>query len=209
MKLSRQALIALGIAGAGMVGHLNAEALAEGETLTRKQLNTLLDSLAEKTESSKSQLSPGASCYAPYPWYGRSEYVCPLCKKKTLHESTKEAERKEALALIGWKLRLMRKHVEEINALEVKVWLDETDLCSHCQRDKDKANPDIYLLVSTTSENEKGKNTRTSITEDDLRKLIAFLKKQDRWKNYYDAEYLLKPELPRIRQILGLEEASK
>jgi len=201
MQLSKQALIALGIVGAGMLS---------AEPLTREQLNTLLDSLAARPVPAQETLRMGAMCYEPVGIPMRSEYVCLVCNTKTLYEVGKEGGREKIdAAYVIEELPRRRKQIEEINTLNVTAQLDETDLCSHCQRDKDKAKPGLYFVVSTTTEDGKEKTIRTLLTYGDLPKLIACLKKQDRWVGENDGEYPLKPELPRIRELLGLDEKGK
>jgi len=53
----------------------------------------------------------------------------------------------------------------------------------------------------------KGRVVRNALqSQNDLRKLIAFLQGDLVWKGAQDEEHPLKPELPRIRQLLGVKE---
>lgn len=185
MRLSRQVLLALGVTGAGVLS---------AEQLTRKQLDQLLDEMAKSPDIS--QLRPGACCYRPAPAPVRIEYVCPLCKAKTLYENGSSANR--------WKLdkelERYRQQVRRVRELGLDVSLDETDFCSQCRQDKDTEELAFAILVTVGD-----RSARTRLESNDLIKLIAFLEKKDVWKDGIDGIYPLKNELPRIRKMLGLD----
>jgi len=188
MKLSKQALIALGITGAGM--------LPDG-ALAQEHLDKMLAQVAETP--STSEMDPGAMCYEIAFPPARIDYVCPLCKSKTLHEKWENTERVE-------EMDRYRKQVKRIKELGADVALDETDFCSQCRRDKDSDKLNLYILVWTDK-----RALRTQLEENDLKKVIAFLEKKNVWNSSYNCtsegcgcEKPLKDELPRIRKILGL-----
>jgi len=187
MKLSKQALIALGITGAGVLGCSRTE-------LTREQLDKMLVETAKKPVTS--ELREGAMCYSrgepsdPE----RTEYVCPLCKTKTYHTKRENV----------WHVQdamKYRRQIKRVNKLGLNATLDETDLCSQCRRDKttDIINFDIVVAQDNRS-------IRTQLWSFDLTLLIAFLEKKDVWGTGNDGTRPLKNELPRIREILGMDE---
>jgi len=192
MKLSKQALIALGITGAGVLGCVHTE--LEG-ALTREQLDKMLEETAKKKVKKTEPIF--ACCYIPCCPPGRIDYICPFCKTKTHHA---ERENIKYVEDVDW----YRQEMKCIKELNLDAALDETDLCSQCRRDKDTNATNLYILVWVDKQ-----VVRTPLKKHDLTKIIAFLEKKDVWVGECDATYPLKDELPRIRAILGLEEDGK
>jgi len=183
MKLSKQALIALGITSAGV--------LPDG-ALAQEHLDRMLAQVAETPSTSTTEI--GAMCYVIMMPLERMDYVCPLCKTKTHHESENWGEPK-------WQVEKYRKQMKHVKELGAEAALDETDLCSQCRRDKDTDTnaANLYILVWVDK-----RVVRTQLKKHDLTKVIAFLEKKDVWLDGED-EYPLKGSLPRIRTILGLD----
>ena len=191
MKLSKQALIALGVASVGMMGCSEAEKPSADGTLARKQLDKMLEELAKNPV--KSELRPGACCYMPISQPMRIEYLCPVCNAKTYHTKWENINDVQ-------KANRYRQKIQHIKKLGVNAALDETDLCSQCRQDKSKDETSIYLNVTVDK-----RVIRTQLLHDDLDKLIAFFEKKDVWVSDNGATRSLKDEIPRIRQILGME----
>ena len=189
MKLSKQALIALGVTGTGVLSAAD---------LTREQLNQMLEETAKNPVTSK--LSPAAMCYRMAAPLERIEYTCPLCKAKTLHAKRETAWR------IYRDLEGYRQKMKRIKELGLDAALDETDCCSQCR--KDKTTEDINFRILVTVGN---RMIRTELEVYDLNKIVAFLERKDIWEGGQGSTHPLKPELPRIRAILGMErgEAKK
>jgi len=184
MNLSKQALIALGVTGAGVLGCSRTE-------LTREQLDKMLEETAKRPVTS--ELSLGALCYEMAAPPERIEYHCPLCKTKTLHAKWENVGSVQ-------KVNRLRQQMKRIKELKLDAMLDETDLCNQCRRDKATDTMDFYILVTIDK-----RLVRTKIGYYDLSQIIAFLEKKDVWKADNDATYPLKDELPRIRTILGMD----
>ena len=91
--------------------------------------------------------------------------------------------------------------MKRIKELGLDAALDETDLCSQCRKDKTTDTVNLFLIVWVGEQ-----TTRTSIDDSDLRKITAFLEKKDVWTSSNEGTHPLKPELPRIRKILGINE---
>jgi len=135
----------------------------------------------------------------------RIEYVCRFCNNMTILRSTKDNTEEGDLFYwdFKWTLPGNRKLLEEIQKLGLDAMLDERSLCDTC---RPKINPppqfgDYYLIVWFD-----GKTTRTLLDYySDLAKLTAFLEGKLVWLGWYYDERPLKPELPRIRQLLGFE----
>jgi len=138
----------------------------------------------------------GAMCYKPALPPERVEYVCPTCGNKTLHATRKEGKMfdRSAPALA---IQACRSLVAQLKQRGLDIKLDESSLCDACKKDGVEA-----LAIEVVYQ---GKKTRCSLKgADDLRKLQAFLDGQLVWKGGRDAEHPLKPELPRIRELLGV-----
>jgi len=190
MKLSRQALIALGITGAGVLGCSHTE-------LTRAQLDKMLEETAKKPVPS--ELDPGAMCYSRGFASETIEYLCPVCKTITHHA---KYENKEYASDVGG----YRQQVKRIKKLGLNATLDETDLCSQCRQDKTTDTVKFYLVVRVDK-----REVRTQLRWSELNMVIAFLEKKNTWKTPNDIERPLKDpySLFRIRTILGMKEDGK
>jgi len=187
MKLSKQALIALGITSAGLLGCVTTEMPSDG-ALTRTQLDKMLNELAKKKVSRQEIIS--ACCYMTMPSPERIDYLCPLCKTKTHHAKQYSVACAES---VDW----YRQQIKDIKELGLDIALDETDLCSQCRRDKTTNTINFYIIVWVDN-----RAMRTQLEYDDFEKIIAFLKKEN---TYSFEERPLKDALPRIRKILGMD----
>jgi len=203
MKLSKQTLIALGITTVGLTGYAETE-IPQGETvktetvrditLTRAQLDKVLTEIAKKPAAKTTTYN--AMCYMMSDLPERMEYLCPVCSSKTLYE-----KKNVSLASHGEYNSYLIDHIKKLG---VDASLDATDLCSQCRKNKTTTKADFYIEVRMGD-----RLTRTLLKPDDLTKIIAFLEKKDTWetskKLFETTVKPLKPELPRIRQILGLD----
>jgi len=179
MRLSGQALLAVGITGAGMLA---------AEELTREKIDQMLKDLVAKPVQKE---MPGASCYKPAPPAERMEYTCPLCKTKTLHE-------KEQVKHVRAADRY-RRQMARVKELGLDAALDETDLCAKCRKDKASDARQFHIIIWRDD-----RAIRTRLEHTDLSVLIAFLEKKDVWTSDNGGKYPLQRELPRIREILGM-----
>jgi hypothetical protein len=158
-------------------------------------IDRLLKQVAEKPVPK--ELNMGAMCYKMAMPPERAEYVCPSCGTKTLHALNENGR------MGGWRapalaVKYYRTYIEQLNKLGLAAKLDESFLCSACNKE---GNTSLFLEVTV-----KGRVVRNALVDmNDLRKLIAFVQGDLVWKGEQDAEYPLKPELPRIRQLLGVE----
>ena len=230
MKLTRRALIALGIASVGGMGCSKSKTSVAPQTrtiasqdtvvshdgihtdgtqvpdkpLTRKQLDTMLEKLAKKPVQKASEI--GAMCYEPRAYHTRIDYICPVCGTKTHY-----AEKAETMIAVD-AVRFFRQQMKRIQALGVNATLDETDLCSQCRKDKTTSEINYSIVVSLDQ-----RTVRTPFQYGDygseLDMVIAFLEKKDVYTpsycGYYGPlkdKYPLQPHIPRIRKILGVDE---
>jgi len=180
MKLSKQILIALGITGAGVLS---------AEHLTREQIDKMLETLFLK-ERPKT-FSFGAMCYAGGPRYMAITYDCPKCQTKTYHP--------------GYRIEgrgTYRQHIDRLKELGLDVTWDESCLCSQCCKDKNVDKAGVYFEVRI---GESVKRTRLDI--DDVFKLTAFLEGKEFWSDGKVDNRLLRHQINRIGEILGIEDS--
>ncbi len=163
------------------------------QAASKPDIDKLLKRLAEKPIPTK--LSFGAMCYDMAMPPERAEYVCAVCGTKTIH-STKETARWDNPAL---SVQNYRATLEQLRKLGLDAKLDESFLCSKCKKGGVSA-----LVLEVTINKRVVRNALVDVN--DLRKLIAFVQGNLVWKGEQDREFPLKPELPRIRQLLGIEK---
>lgn len=179
MKPLKQALIAVGIASAGMLS---------AEHLTHGQIDQMLKDLAAKPVQ---KVITGAAGHGQTPPPGRADYLCPLCKTKTTYETQEHV--KHVLAADRY-----RRQMARVKELGLDAALDETDLCGKCRKDKTTDTTHFSIVVWQDK-----RAIRTRLEHYDLSVLSAFLEKKDVWASDNDGRYPLQRELPRIREILG------
>jgi len=167
--------------GIGFTGALDAA--------TQQEIEQLLNKLAKTPVRNQAR---GAYCYAPMsPPPNRITYVCPVCGTKTLYVRKKENSSVE-------NLHTYRERCETLRKLGWEVKLDESFLCSKCRDPRQEQ----YFFIEVTID---GKTTRTKMYGYDLNMLVAFAEKKLYWQDY-GPEKPLKPELPRLRKLLGVSE---
>lgn len=161
---------------------------------SKVDIDRLLKRLADKPVPTK--LKMGAMCYDMAMPPERAEYVCPTCGGKTIHVMKMPSFDWNAPAVA---ITDYRGLVSQLRKLGLDAQLDETGLCSACRKENQTG---LFFCV-----NIKGKTVRNELRNlNDLRKLIAFVQGDLVWKGEQDMESPLKPELPSIRQLLGVKE---
>jgi len=162
--------------------------------------------LADLEKKPVPQLSSYSICADNFDYStNRVEYVCRVCDSTTILRPTKDnTDEGDAYYWdFEWTIPGRRKLIEEIQSLGLDAALDERSLCDAC---RPKINPppkfgDFYLVVWFD-----GKTTRTLLRYfEDFAILKPFLEGKLVWLGWYYDERPLKPEIPRIRQLLGLE----
>jgi hypothetical protein len=179
----------------GGEGMVTTDPQPNGEVAAKKvDIDRLLKRLAEKP--APQELKMGAMCYKMAEPPDRAEYVCPSCATKTIHAIPRDFGRWDDPPL---SIQNYRKYVAQLAKLGLDAKLDESSLCSKCKKEGEAS---LFLEV-----NIKGQKVRNALKDqNDLRKLIAFLQGDLVWKGAQDGEAPLKPELPRIKQLLGVKE---
>jgi hypothetical protein len=172
----------------------HGEHLTSGAVSSRKvDVDRLLKRLAEKPVPKT--LSYGASCYMVEMPPDRAEYVCAVCGTKTIHSTNKG----RSWGTPALSVKYYRSYIEQLKKRGLDVKLDESCLCSKCQKEGQSS---LVLEVAI-----KGHVTRNPIHDiNELRILIAFVQGELVWKGTHEDVFPLKPELPRICQLLGIEK---
>ena len=148
-----------------------------------------------------------AMCYAVAMPMERIEYVCLECGGKTLYPNLEQWI---------WGMNInYRRLVKKLQTLGLDITLDERSFCHECRATMDLEPVDGYRdkyewhVVITYN----GKTTRSQLGNWELEKLIAYLENKKTWReeimdegeiHYLSDEQPLEPELPLIRQLLGL-----
>jgi len=168
----------------------------------KQEIEKLLVDFAEKKlpENYKMSACHGDG-FGPPP---RIEYVCPICGVKSILKNKVESDIKEQILTA-------RRSAMSIKKLGYKIALDERSLCVNCRI---KMNPrprfgELYLDFTLN-----GKTTRTLLKKHDMQKLQSFFEGKLTWfGDFYEhanwKESLLEPEIPRIRELLGLDKPSE
>jgi len=223
--MNKETLTAL--LGALLAGTLSAE------NLTREQLDKLLNALAEKPAPEAKRM-PMAMCYRMAAPPERVEYVCPQCGEKTIYSRDAKATAEslaaawqairedQTLSLLdkqakirdlevgasGWSamrtLNYNRAQLKKLKKLGADASLDERALCGACKTTAGFPDERFVLYLNIQLD---GKTATTLLQENDWVKLFAFLEGKDEWvADSSSSTAPLKPELPRIRALLGIEE---
>lgn len=132
-------------------------------------------------------------CYASLPRQKTVTYVCPVCGEKTLyHEGNADFVQGE-LAICH------RLFSETKKNTDLSLSLDESSFCAKCAP---KATEHQLALIVVYPDGRR--HVSAPISWRDLAMLDAFLKGEDAYRTFNDGSRPLKPELPRLRELLGV-----
>jgi hypothetical protein len=161
--------------------------------LSRQQIAEKLRMLS--TTEPKHPLGSGAMCYQPRALPESTDYVCPKC-----HARTHYANDSQLASFIVAGLPAARKAQGRISGLDVR--LDESEFCEKC-RAKISSSPQLILVVTFPD----GTSQRTrGVQADDLDLVLDLLAGEVVHRGSSDEESALKDHLPRLRELLGMEE---
>ena len=138
----------------------------------------------------------GAMCYRMALPPDRMEYVCPTCGEKTLYE-------KEVSWTWMHQLDACRRLFKELPKHDTMT-LDESSFCRKCQPGTNK--PSLRLLIRF---DDGTTNVVSPVWSEDLGLLRDFLGGKLAVKGAQDFETPLKSHLPRLRQLLGVNDDNK
>jgi len=153
------------------------------------EVETLLDSIERKDTPEPVM---GAMCYEMAACPSVIEYICPVCGERTVYEGGSDLWNVQELFTI-------RALFDSLAACtDADLLLDETSFCSFCG---DVSTEPAPLLVVDLDD----ADPCTSVVDaDDLRVLIGFFFGKTSYATVNDGSLPLKPELDRIRTLLGL-----
>ena len=194
---------------------------ADNATLKQFQLEKLLAELAEKP-APKEKRGPSAMCYEMSAPSDRIEYVCPQCGEKTIYSASvakindvdfASITREDLIAFESeWQvmhdlqsLQYNRNRLENLRKLGIDASLDERAFCGVCKTTAEFPDEKLALYLNVRL---NGKTSAARLYDNDWIKLFAFLNGKDEWVTdpIGGSTRPLKPEIPRIRELLGLDE---
>jgi hypothetical protein len=146
----------------------------------------------------------GAMCYAPMRPSPVTEYVCPVCGEKTLY-APDERERETPVNGLEFMRRAELATQQAARKKGASVRLDEKQFCRHCLPAFEGV-PRAALVVRLPN----GSETRTEDFKAlDLWMLRDFFDGKRVLTGGNDSETPLKDQVPRLRELLGLEKVEE
>jgi hypothetical protein len=162
------------------------------DSMSRVQIEQMLQNL-QKQKAPKQTM--GAMCYMVAGPPSTAEYVCPVCGHKTLYS-------KGDTAFVTWELGACRREFDQaLKVSDLKMSLDESSFCAQCSPNADKHELVLNIAYSDGSTHSAG-----GIRQTDLRMLYYFLKGSLSFKGLQDGTELLKEHLPRLSELLGVDD---
>jgi hypothetical protein len=168
---------------------------ADAPPLSRDQLNAKLKKLAETPPPT--ELKRGAMCYDMAMPKDTADYTCPIDGSHTQY--SKNAWLAQAVR----HLPALRADAASLPGISASV--DEREFCRKCTP-KAPESPEPILVVKLADGTEK--RTR-GVNEQDLTILSEFLRDHLKHEGDTGTETPLRDLLPRIRELLGMNEAPK
>ena len=170
--------------------------IMEKKSLSKTELIEQLKAIAN--DETEVTMSMGAMCYSP---------ACPEPKKVKCESCNKE------ISEMSWMSpdeNTIRYKVQVINELGYDAKVER--LCSDCatklglkEEDGDPLGDDcLYYVFYFKTKEQNDYNIAIANSEDEYDAVIAFLKNERTYKNYYDATCLIKDELPLIKRMTGI-----
>ena len=180
----------------------NAQEGAGGVTVEKvtKASNAEIQDMLQKVETAPAPAPKmGAMCYAPLPPVTHYEYVCPVCGEKTLYAAGTNPYYVPAASIVAF--RQAREAAQEAaTKAGAAVALDEKQYCRKCLPDFTNT-PRAALEVTLPD----GHVQRTeAIRLQDLWMLRDFFSGKAVLVGGNDSESPLKNDLPRLRELLGM-----
>jgi hypothetical protein len=163
--------------------------------LTREQLSDRLQKLAETPPPT--QLSTGADCYKVAMPPDTADHVCPRDGSRTSYSKN---------ATVARRVRELPSLRQAASTLPgIKASIDDSEFCRVCTP-KAPADPQPVLVVTLPGGGER--RTR-AVTDDDLQVLREFAMGSLKHEGGQGYETPLKDRLPRIRELLGMDDKPK
>jgi hypothetical protein len=169
-------------------GKLNAARL---KSMSRQEIEKLLSRVERSPEPEPAM---GAMCYDMAGPPGVAEYICPACGEKTIYSD-------DHTWLVAYELQSIRAMTEDAASRSgLELTLDESQFCRFCTA----GDEDPQLVLEVTYED--GARSSAEVGELDIRLLSAFLSGGLSYVTETDGTEPLRPELERLREILGMAD---
>jgi hypothetical protein len=175
--------------------------------MTKKQIKARLKHLAESKPPK--DLAPGAMCYEMVAPPNRVEYICPVCSAKTLHAVPEDRKNPysgpefKAINALRWDLPACRRIRDSLKQHSVEIV--ENEFCKKCSPQV-KA-PRLGLKVSYSDAS--APHVVMGVNRDDCVLLNEFFKGSNKFKHLTDNEEPLKHKIPRLKELLGVQQGVK
>ena len=164
--------------------------------LTKEELIEQLKALAN--DETEVPMSMGAMCYSPAP----PEPVkakCDSCGKQIQEMSWRKVDR-----------HILNKKIKTIENLGFDAKIEQ--LCSDCVAKlglKDENGDafydgEMYYVFYFKTKEQENYHLAVSNDEDDYNAVIAFLKNEKTYTDYFDNTHIIKEELPLIQRMTGI-----
>lgn len=163
------------------------------DSMSRAQIERMLQTLQQQKAPKPTM---GAMCYdmaGPPP---TADYVCPVCGQKTVYSTD--------TSFIAWELDGCRREFEQMTKIgDLKMALDESSFCAQCS-----LNATRHELVLNITYSDGTTHSAGGIHRSDLRMLTYFFKGSLSFKGLQDGTKPLKDQIPRLRELLGVEASA-
>ena len=179
-------------------GSLVAALAADAASLSRAEIEKKLEALAKAP--APTTLAPGAMCYAPPLIQPQQtfDFVCSSCGEKTVYPHTASAYYSVR------EVESLRRQVQALRDKGLDCRLDDTAFCAKCGKSGEANKKQFSLVVKFGNAPEHRVALQGS---NDLALLQEFLDGKAVHDQGPGGEKPLKDQLPRLRQLLGVESA--
>jgi hypothetical protein len=161
------------------------------KSLTQSELAAILKTLKV---SQPPEIRLGALCYETVTIYERLEHFCQHCGEKTYYPRSEEANKLLALQ------ELEREFGVFSQKSSLKMDMEVNGYCAHCDSGK---KPQGATLIVTYRDG--AVNRCFPFTLKDLNLIKALLTGKSLYDAGWDNEFVLRDEIPRLTQLLGVE----
>jgi len=159
--------------------------------MSRTDVETMLESIEEGEEPDPVM---GAMCYEMVAGPSVIEYICPICGERTLYDDYAAVWKVEELFSV-------RSLFDSLSVLaDMDLSLDETGFCVQCGGQVAEPSP---ILIAAFEDSDP---CSSAVSSEDLRLLIGFFSGETWYETFNDGRMPIRPELPRVRRLLGMME---
>ncbi len=162
------------------------------QSMTQEQITEKLKQLKARETP---ELRIGAMCYEMASPPKRAEYVCPKCGEKTLYKT------EDAASVIQTFPFYHRSFARLKAKTNLSLELDESSFCAHCSPNAKQH--ELKLIVTYA---DGSTHTTAPISSHDLIILNSFFADLAIYATENEGTESLKKELPRIRELLGIND---